>query len=341
MTSSADTEGHPEAAEISALLDGALTAARATEVRGHVARCAACADVHASLEEIRTLLGTLPDPGPMPADVTRRIEAALAAEALGGPALAADATAGASAATAGGDVSRETQGSIVARAVSRETRATVSRETPQGADGTLGGGTREEAVRPGGSPVAADRPAGRPHPVGGSGSRPGGGPGPHGRHPRRRRGLLGAASVAALFCAGAFLIAQSFTDDETTGARGSSRSPSAPVGLSAAGLKARVQAMLVGEKADAPHVEPESSSRMPMRADNQQVPSCVQAGTGRTEQPLASQQDSYNGSDAYILVLPHPGDRSLVDVFVIDASCTTASASPVGAQLLVQTYRRD
>jgi hypothetical protein len=44
--------------------------------------CELCADVHSSLEEIRSLLGTLPGPPRMPADVVGRIDAALTAEAL-------------------------------------------------------------------------------------------------------------------------------------------------------------------------------------------------------------------------------------------------------------------
>ncbi|CAM5719671.1 hypothetical protein SANTM175S_06579 [Streptomyces antimycoticus] len=82
MTSSTDTDEHPEVAEISALTEGLLSPSRAVDVRTHLASCVLCADVSTSLEEIRSLLGTLPGPVRMPADIAGRIDAALAAEAL-------------------------------------------------------------------------------------------------------------------------------------------------------------------------------------------------------------------------------------------------------------------
>ncbi|MFE3033594.1 anti-sigma factor family protein [Streptomyces canus] len=82
MTSTTDTAGHPDVAEISDLTEGVLSPPRTADVRRHLDECELCADVHASLEEIRGLLGTLPGPPRMPADVAGRIDAALAAEAL-------------------------------------------------------------------------------------------------------------------------------------------------------------------------------------------------------------------------------------------------------------------
>ncbi|MES5819203.1 hypothetical protein [Streptomyces sp. RG80] len=81
MTST-DTAGHPDVAEISDLTEGLLPPSRTTDVRLHLDECELCADVHASLEEIRSLLGSMPGPPRMPDDVTGRIDAALAAEAL-------------------------------------------------------------------------------------------------------------------------------------------------------------------------------------------------------------------------------------------------------------------
>ncbi|MFE4645751.1 anti-sigma factor family protein, partial [Streptomyces sp. NPDC056730] len=98
MTSTTDTAQHPDVSEISDLAEGLLSPSRSAAVRSHLDGCALCADVHDSLEEIRGLLGTLPGPPRMPADVAERIDAALAAEAL------LDATAP----DENGDVSRET-----------------------------------------------------------------------------------------------------------------------------------------------------------------------------------------------------------------------------------------
>ncbi len=81
MTSSTtDMTGHPDVAEISDLAEGILPSARTTDVRRHLASCALCADVYASLEEVQSLLGALPPPAAMPDDVAARIDAALAAE---------------------------------------------------------------------------------------------------------------------------------------------------------------------------------------------------------------------------------------------------------------------
>ncbi|MEU0407975.1 hypothetical protein ABZ307_09135 [Streptomyces griseorubiginosus] len=106
MSSSTDTAGHPDVAEISDLTEGLLPDSRTADVRRHLDECELCADVHASLEEIRGLLGTLPGPPRMPADVAGRIDAALAAEALL-QATAPDAV-NASAPVESAHVSRET-----------------------------------------------------------------------------------------------------------------------------------------------------------------------------------------------------------------------------------------
>lgn len=110
MTSATDTAQHPEVSEISDLAEGLLTASRAAEVRRHLSECELCAEVRDSLEEIRGLLGTLPDPEPMPEDIAARIDAALAAEARTdtGAGEPADAS-GAAAVSRDADVSRETE----------------------------------------------------------------------------------------------------------------------------------------------------------------------------------------------------------------------------------------
>ncbi|WP_433546685.1 hypothetical protein ACQPZG_17500 [Streptomyces sp. CA-294286] len=82
MTSTTGTTQHPDVAEISDLTEGNLPQNRMEDVRRHIDECALCADVRASLEEIRSTLGTLPGPPRMPSDVAGRIDAALAAEAL-------------------------------------------------------------------------------------------------------------------------------------------------------------------------------------------------------------------------------------------------------------------
>jgi hypothetical protein len=67
------------------------------------------------------------------------------------------------------------------------------------------------------------------------------------------------------------------------------------------------------------------------------LPSCVLKATQRTQTPLASEQELFQGVEAYLVVLPHPGDDSLVDAFVVNASCT---ASSPGTVLFQSTYSR-
>lgn len=95
MTSTTEAAWHPDVAEISDLTEGLLPPDRSAEIRQHLDGCDLCSDVHASLEEIRELLGAVPAPPRMPTDVAARIDAALAAEALPAP-------------TVDGRVSRET-----------------------------------------------------------------------------------------------------------------------------------------------------------------------------------------------------------------------------------------
>jgi hypothetical protein len=106
-TGTAGTTWHPEVSEISDLTEGLLPPSRTAEVRGHLGECALCADVLASLEEIRSLLGTLPGPPRMPSSIAGRIDAALAAEALL-DSTTSRAEAAASEGHPSGDVSRET-----------------------------------------------------------------------------------------------------------------------------------------------------------------------------------------------------------------------------------------
>jgi len=128
VTSTTDADGHPDVAEISDLTEGILSTSRTTAVRRHLDECELCADVHASLEEIRGLLGTLPGPAHMPADVAGRIDAALAAEAL----LQATAPEAVNA-----------PAPIESTRVSRETSPTADRPTGHARTSTTGPGRKD------------------------------------------------------------------------------------------------------------------------------------------------------------------------------------------------------
>lgn len=331
MTSTTDTDEHPEVAEISALTEGVLPPDRARPVREHLAGCALCADVRTSLEEIRGALGTLPGPTRMPADIAGRIDAALAAEAL------LDATTGdrepvdvAAVGDSGGvresDAEAESEGASESKTgdVSRETAAEpigVSRET---------------------TPGGPDRPPGRARSTTGPGRQA---PGPRPRRGRRwRTALLGTACAAAVLGVGTFLV-QNGTDDGTPQrpTEGETRATM----LTAATLESEARALLAAEgKTRKPRNPPgevgaNTTPRTPLDGSSATVPSCVQQATKRPETPLAAREDSFNGTPAYLVLLPHPGDDSRVDAFVVDAACVRKSPSPPGTVLMQRSFARD
>ncbi|MEN2420517.1 hypothetical protein AABB02_20780 [Streptomyces rimosus] len=311
MTSTTDTDEHPEVSEISALTDGLLSPSRTADLRDHLACCELCEDVHASLEEIRGLLGTLPGPARMPTDVAERIDAALAAEAL------LDSTA-------------------------PDQDPDVSRETPEV---TVAAVSRETETAPAASPSApVTRPSGPPRAATGPGRQA---PGARSRSRRWPRALLGAAAAAAVLSVGGVII-QSIGSSGGQGDTQKQHAETAKQGagaasvLTSATLETRVHDLLTSSGSKkTPDVGTQSSPDSPLRGATDTVPSCVQRGTGRTEAPLASTRSSYEGQDAYLVVLPHPTDPSRVSAYVIASSCVSASPPAPGKVLLTHSYRRD
>jgi hypothetical protein len=76
-----DADGHPSVEAISECTEGVLRPDHADAVRAHLASCDPCSETHEALGEIRELLGRTPHPR-LSADVSGRIDAALAAESL-------------------------------------------------------------------------------------------------------------------------------------------------------------------------------------------------------------------------------------------------------------------
>ncbi|ORT57771.1 zf-HC2 domain-containing protein [Streptomyces sp. CB03238] len=302
MTSTTDTTQHPDVSEISDLTEGLLPPSRTADVRAHLDSCELCADVRSSLEEIRGLLGTLPGPARMPADIAERIDAALAAEAL------LDATAPAEA----------------TEHVSRETSPATATPEPIPAD------------RP------ADRPAGRPRTATGPG---------RGRPARRRRRtavLYAVFGAAALGVSVLLFQAVQPSGDDPAGSKTVDTAVSAPHNrtFSGSAVEDRVEALLAAEK---PPKAPRSEKQQPPSVDNPStmtadegvtVPSCIQNGTGRSDQALAAEPGTYEGRPAYLVVLPHATDPSQVQAYVLDASCITTQKSSKADVLLTHAYPR-
>ncbi|MYS20392.1 hypothetical protein GA0115240_11959 [Streptomyces sp. DvalAA-14] len=287
-TTGSGTDPHPEVTEISDLTEGLLPPRRAAEVREHLTGCALCADVLASLTEIRDLLGTLPGPTRMPADVAGRIDAALAAEAL------LDAT-------------------LPSQRVSRETSSSthVPRET---------------------SPAVYRDP-----------------------RPRKRRpGLLLAASVAgvalltgALYEAASSGGGGSGGDDASSSMKKVEGSSAVPAAGPVADQVAAQVRQLLGKRVPASVGTPGKGGNSPMLDRGTTaaggtdaasgVPSCVLKGTRQSQPLLTAERYLFRGTDSYLVVLSHPDDSSLVDAYVVNASCT---ASSPGVLLFRSTYPR-
>ncbi|WP_432071366.1 hypothetical protein [Streptomyces wuyuanensis] len=307
MTSTTGTAQHPDVSEIADLAEGVLPPTRQAAVRRHLEGCELCSDVRASLEEIRGLLGTLPGPQRMPADIAGRIDAALAAEAL------LDATA-------------PDDGPI-----------NVSRET-------------ESATQP--PEPRSDRPSGHARASTGPGR------GPSAR--RRRRVAMVTAAFSAAAVGLSALLLQTFggTSGDTSEKKADSAASAVSGGhdFTAATLQTRVDSLLSpgGTPRDSgswtatagPRVEKDASvgaeatEATPLRSPAGPVPPCIQKGTGRTDAPIAVDRGTFEGTPAFLVVLPHSEDASRVQAYVVAATCVETAPTGEGELLVTQAYPR-
>ncbi|WP_405979750.1 anti-sigma factor family protein [Streptomyces sp. NBC_00158] len=316
-TGTAGTTWHPEVSEISDLTEGLLSPSRTAEVRSHLGECALCADVLASLEEIRSLLGTLPGPPRMPSSIAGRIDAALAAEALlDSTTPRAEATVPEAHPT--GDVSRETS----------RTNA--------------GGSGRSEAHRPTGHPSGPTGPGRRRA---------------RRRIAVLTGLAGAAACALAVFLfngLGGTGSHDTATRNDTARASADSATPGE---YTAQGLRQSVRQLLAGGGAvNTPKTAPGETDRS-MGLQNVSpglapadrlaspeaapVPPCVQQATGRTEPPVATERGSYQGTPVYLVVLPHPDDASRVDAYLVPAGCADNPSQTPDKPLLTSTYPRN
>ncbi|WP_149547918.1 anti-sigma factor family protein [Streptomyces marokkonensis] len=302
MTSTKDMAEHPDVAEISDLIEGLLPSARSADVRRHLDECEFCADIRASLEEIRDLLGTAPGPTRMPAEVAGRIDAALAAEALLGattpePEADRDPTPPAASDAGGAHVSRETS-------------------------------------------MPSDRPAGRPR----SSTA---GPGRKNRLPggRRRVAVLGAVFTVAVLGIGSVVLS-SWNND--TGPDDGHPAAAADT-FSERNLEKQVTDLLAQSNGEvkgsrSPHtfgLESESGAANPRVLKAPSVPECIREGIGRNDAALATEQGTYQGEEALLVVLPDTSDDTRVTAYVVEATCVSNPSSSATAEVLLKhSYSR-
>ncbi|GAB3175816.1 anti-sigma factor family protein [Streptomyces incanus] len=314
MTSTTDMTEHPDVEEISDLTEGLLPPARDIAVRRHLDECELCADVHASLEEIQGLLGTMPGPPRMPAEVASRIDAALAAEALLHATVPEPR-----------DITESVDIKPVGAspALSDDDRAHVSRETSV---------PRE-------APASAGRPAGRPRPSTT-------GPGRKGRvqRGRHRAAVLGTVfTVAALGLGTVFLSSQNEV-------KGDGRQTAAADTFSEGKLEKQVSDLLAqsrmkigSSRSPQPFgLESASGTAASPRVLKVTVPECIRKGIGRDDAALVTEKGTYEGRGALLVVLPDASDDTRVTAYIVDAACVADPSSASTAKVLLEHgYTRD
>jgi hypothetical protein len=309
---------HPDVSEISDLTEGLLSPSRTAEIRRHLGDCGLCADVRDSLDEIRALLGTLPGPPRMPADIAGRIDAALAAEAL------LDAT-----------TSRTAP--ALADADAPRTEGAVSRETAPA-----------QPAQPAGP--GPSRPAG--HPSGATG------PGRRRARRRIALVTGVAAAAACALGVLLFNGLGNTPDRPTVSSGdipARAARPSANGAYTPQNLGESVRRLLdpgqgartaQGEKNHTYGVEnglentPPAAGTAPGDRSATGIPPCVLRSTGRSETPLATERGTYEGAAVYLLVLPHPADPGRVVAYVVGTGCEGDPAATPGGPLLTESYPR-
>ncbi|MFE9448756.1 anti-sigma factor family protein [Streptomyces sp. NPDC006739] len=311
MTSSTDTAGHPDVAEISDLTEGLLPPSRTSDLRRHLETCELCADVHASLEEIRGLLGTAPAPPLMPADVAGRIDAALAAEAL---------------LNASAPESMDSPVLVSASGSSAEDApARVSRETS----------------------TSADRPSGRPHAATGPGRKERG----RGRRRRTvvlgavlTVAVLGAGTLIVQS------LGNDSSDTTAHGTQTPSAGTFSGGSIEdqVKGLLSTKRDTQHPSESQKPNLDVQSQPNTPGSAESANtllqkqvpVPDCVRQGINLNTTALGAKTGTYEGKSAYLVVVPESGAPHRVTAYVVDASCIGRQPVSPGKVLLKQSLPR-
>ncbi|EDY50941.1 conserved hypothetical protein [Streptomyces clavuligerus] len=297
---------HPDVSEISDLTEGLLSPSRSVALRQHLDICELCADVRASLEEIRGLLGTLPGASRMPADIAERIDAALAAEAL----LASTSPGG-----SGAHVSRET--STVVPVL--EPRPTVDRPLGKGQGtngpdrGTTGPGRTVRfrrrrraigavlAVAAAGMSVLLVQSFSSPDEV----------------KPPSARGESIDTPVAG---------SQEFSDERLEEQARALAADHEGHTRDSSGRSTDFGAL---DEGGAPQLK-----HLPT------APPCVQKATDRADSPLGVDTGTYRGAAAFLLVFRDGGDSARIEAFVISADCVGSTRSSTGKVLFQRDYPR-
>lgn len=306
MSGTTGTIRHPDVSEISDLTEGLLSPSRTAEIRRHLGDCALCADVRASLEEIRSLLGTLPGPARMPADIMRPHRRG---PRRGGPSrlhpAAGPGRPGRPAPHAGprcftwNAPSHRWEVPPARRSPDRPNRPRAAPRSPP--DRRPRRSRRCRRLRPGHLPVRRLRGHARP------------------ANRRQRRGIR---------------------------LRGTAVRRRGPRRLHRAGSPGQRQAAHRGrpgcqERSRGAEQHPRTGEHRPRgQAGSAFRPRLRPAGHRTVRHPARGRTRQLPGHPVYLLVLPHPADSTRVDAYLVDTACERTGSADPGKVLLTSTYPR-
>ncbi|MDX3454121.1 hypothetical protein PV396_19600 [Streptomyces sp. ME02-8801-2C] len=163
---------------------------------------------------------------------------------------------------------------------------------------------------------------------------------------RRRTVVLGTVFTAAALGIGSLLVS-SLGDDN--------KQPEAASTFAGQKIESQVAELLKGTdvkkgpRSGKPSVGIESHTGEPGTNEHEglvkslptAVPDCVMEGIGRTDTSIIGvKQGAYDGTDAYLVVLPAAGDSTRVTAYVVDSACAKQPSTPPGKVLLTRSYAR-
>jgi hypothetical protein len=118
--------------------------------------------------------------------------------------------------------------------------------------------------------------------------------------------------------------------------------------FSGSALGSRVQSLLAAAPTHeaapriekAPSLQSDPTTMSPKDASDAAVPACIQQGTGRTDGPIAAERGTYEGVNAFLVLMTHAKDSTQVQAYVVDAACVDGAANSPGELLLTESYPR-
>lgn len=169
----------------------------------------------------------------------------------------------------------------------------------------------------------ADRPSGHAHAATGPGRKD------RARRGRRRTIVLGTVFTAAALGLGSLLVS-SLGDD--------SQQPEAASTFSGKKVETQVAEILKDQASTKKREVLGMDTATPRTVIVPSVPPCVSNGIGRGDTTiLGVKLGTYDGTDAYLVVLPAAKDKTHVTAYVVDSACVKQPSAPAEV-LLTQSY---